>query len=118
MGADRLEDLPLDKLVIGKSQVRISQVGKGIAELAASIAKQGLLEPITVVASEDQPGKYEIIAGQRRFLAHKELNRDTIRAVVRDEKVSETDKKVISLTENMLREDPPAADYILACTEL
>jgi len=114
----RIEEIALDDLVIGKGQVRKRDVGKGIPELAASIRKQGLLEPITVCPSQDQEGKYEILAGQRRYLAHCELQMDSILAVIRDEHIDETKAKEISATENLVREDPVAADYVDLCTDL
>lgn len=109
-------DIALDKLVIGKGQVRIRDVGKDIDELAASIKKVGLLEPIVVCPAEEAD-KYEILTGQRRFLAHKVLGKETIRATVR-EKVDEITSKVLSVTENLMRRDPHTADLIDACTSL
>ena len=61
--------IPLDSLEIGRGQARTREVYTGIAELADSIRKVGLLEPI-VVCEGVQEGKYEILTGQRRFLAH------------------------------------------------
>ena len=113
---EEIKDIALDNLVIGKGQVRIRDVGKDIDELAASINKIGLLEPIVVCPAEDA-GKYEILTGQRRFLAHKMLGKTTIRASVR-EKVDEITSKVISVTENLMRRDPHSADLIDACTAL
>ncbi|MXZ13392.1 MAG: ParB/RepB/Spo0J family partition protein [Candidatus Dadabacteria bacterium] len=73
-------ELPLDDLVIGKGQVRTSEIGKDIEELANSIRVQGLLQPIVVCKSEEQSGKWEILTGQRRFLAHKLLEKESITA--------------------------------------
>jgi len=112
-----IKEIPLDALVIGKGQVRVRDVGKDIDELAASIKKNGLLQPIVVCESEE-PGKYEILTGQRRFLAHKELQKRTITACVLDRKVDETEAKIISITENLVRHDPNSKDYIDACTWL
>jgi len=112
-----IKEIPLDALVLGKGQVRTRDVGKGIDELAASIRKKGLLQPIVVCESEE-PGKYEILTGQRRFLAHKELQRRTITACVLDGKVDETEAKLISVTENLVRRDPNSKDYIDVCTWL
>jgi ParB family chromosome partitioning protein len=92
-------------------------VGKEIDELADSIRKVGLLEPI-VVCESATPGKYEIITGQRRFLAHKELKATTILAAILDEKLDETAAKVISVTENLIRRDLNSKDLIDACTYL
>lgn len=112
-----VRELPLDDLELGKGQARISDVGKDIAELADSIRKIGLLEPI-VVAPGSTEGKFEILTGQRRFLAHRELQRGTILAVVLDERVDETTAKVISITENLVRRDLNRKDLIDACTAL
>ena len=95
-------DIPLDDLVIGKAQVRVGEAGAGIDELAASIRVQGLLQPIVVCRAEDGE-KWEILAGQRRFLAHRLLERDTISAAVLDERVDEAQAKAISITENLIR---------------
>jgi len=111
------EDIPLDKLVISRAQVRTSNVGKGIDELAESIRVHGLLEPI-LVAPPDQSGNYEIIIGQRRFLAHQELGKETITAGILDEKVNEITAKILSVTENLVREDLNQKDLIDVCTYL
>ena len=95
-------DIPLDALVIGKGQVRTQNVGKEIEDLARSIETQGLLQPIVVCAARDAR-KWEILTGQRRFLAHKHLNRDSIPAAVLDERVDEGQAKAISITENLIR---------------
>ena len=95
-------DIPLGDLVIGKAQVRVQDPGKEIDELAISIEKQGLLQPILVCQSRE-PGKWEILTGQRRFLAHKKLNKDVIAAAVVDERVDEAEAKAISITENLIR---------------
>ncbi len=113
----RVEDIPLSSLVIGRGQVRVRDVGKEIDELAASIAKIGLLEPIVVCPSREA-GKFEILTGQRRYLAHKQLNKDKITACIIDHEVDETEAKVISVTENLVRRDLNRRDLIDACTAL
>lgn len=102
---------------LGKGQSRTSDVGKGLAELADSIRKVGQLEPI-VVCLASKPGKYEILTGQRRFLACKEIGQPTIWAAVMDERVDEITAKVISLTENLMRRELNRKDKIDACTYL
>jgi len=94
--------IPLTDLIIGKGQVRTDDPGRGIDELAESIEVQGLLQPI-VVCPASEPGKWEILTGQRRFLAHKQLKRDTIEAVVLVNPVDSAKAKAISITENLLR---------------
>lgn len=95
-------DISLDDLTIGKGQARVQDVGKGVEDLADSIRVQGLLHPI-VVCSAAGEGKWEILTGQRRFLAHKMLKRDAITAAVLDQRVGEQEAKAISITENLIR---------------
>lgn len=113
----KVEEIPLSSLVIGKGQVRVRDVGKEIDELAASIAKIGQLEPI-VVSPAKEKGKFEILTGQRRYLAHKQLKKDTILACILDREVDEAEAKVISVTENLVRRDLNRKDLIDACTAL
>lgn len=110
-------DIPLRDLVISKAQVRTRDVAKGIDELAESIRVNGLLEPI-LVAPPDEKGKYEIILGQRRFLAHQQLGKDTITVGVLDEPVDEITAKILSVTENLVRQDLNQKDLIDVCTYL
>lgn len=95
-------DIALGDLVIGKGQVRVQNPGREIEDLARSIEAQGLLQPIVVCAAREE-GTWEILTGQRRFLAHKFLKRDSIPAAVLDERVDEAQAKAISITENLIR---------------
>ena len=95
-------DIPMTDLVIGRGQVRTDNTGAEIDELAASIDCQGLLQPI-VVCEAQTTGKWEILTGQRRFLAHKVLKRKSISAAILDSRVGESEAKTISITENLVR---------------
>ena len=95
-------EIPLGDLVIGKGQARTREPNKNIDQLVASIDKVGLLQPI-VVCKSTEVGKWEILTGQRRFLAHKILKRDSITAAVVDGRVDEAEAKAISITENLIR---------------
>lgn len=110
-------DVFMDDLDIGKSQVRSRDVGEEIDELAESIETVGLLHPIVVCPGAEK-GRYEILLGQRRFLAHRMLQRKTITAAVFDVPVDPTTAKIISLTENMVRRSLSRTDLIDACTAL
>ncbi len=110
-------DIALTDLVIGKGQARLTNPGKEIDELADSIRVQGLLEPI-IVCETNTPGQYEIITGQRRFMAHQELGRDTIRATVLAGPITIEEAKAMSLTENLVRTDLNTTDLIAVCTDL
>lgn len=112
-----IREIPLTDLTIGKGQVRVRDTGKEIDELAASIERVGLLEPI-VVSVTDFDGKFEIITGQRRFLAHQLLGKHSIMAAIIDERVTEVTAKIVSVTENLVRRDLHSRDLIDVCTFL
>lgn len=109
-----ITEIPLDDLKLELAQVRQTDVGKDVHELAENIKKVGLLEPIIVCLSEEK-GKYEIIAGQRRFLAHREIGTKTIGAIVIEKVLDELQAKVLSLTENWHREDLKSKDERDVC---
>ena len=111
------QEVALSDLVISKGQVRTRDAGKDVDELVDSIAQVGLLEPIVVCAAEEE-GKYEIITGQRRFLAHQILGKETILAAILSDRVDETTAKVLSVTENLVRRDLHSTDLIDVCTYL
>lgn len=71
-------------------------------DLVSSIRERGLLNPVTVVTGPD--GYYDLIAGQRRFLACKRIGQTTISAIVRDD-LEDADRTIISLVENVHRAD-------------
>jgi len=82
-----------------------------IDELAASIERQGLLQPITVRTQEG--GRYAVLAGQRRLLACRHLGRETIEAFVRDD-IDDEHAITVSLIENLHREDMNPRDKAAA----
>ena len=110
-------DIPLSDLEISRAQVRLNDVDKDIDELVDSISKVGLLEPI-LVASQGANGKYEIILGQRRVLAHKLLRLETIKAGILSEHIPEIEAKVLSVTENLVRSPLNRRDLIEVCEYL
>jgi ParB family chromosome partitioning protein len=74
-------------------------------ELAESIKAQGIMQPILVRKLADGPnaGKYEIIAGERRFRASRLAGLDSVPVLVRD--VPDESAAVMALIENIQRED-------------
>ena len=65
-----------------------------------------------------KPGKFEILTGQRRFLAHRMLQKKTIVAIVRTDPIDENLAKGISVTENVMRLDLTTKELIDACTSM
>jgi ParB/RepB/Spo0J family partition protein len=114
--SDRVYEIPLEQIDISKFNVRLTDAEIGIRELADNIEKHGLLQPVTLRGSYGRP-PYELIVGQRRYLAHELLNRETIRAVFCGD-VDDIEAKILSLTENLHRAELNHADKAEAITEL
>lgn len=96
-----LEELPVGKLVPNPHQPRRDFDADSLAELRESIRSEGLLQPVVARARED--GTFELIAGERRWRACKELKMKTI--PVRIIEATEVSSAVLSLIENLQRED-------------
>ena len=94
-------ELELNVLKAGKYQPRTLIEQEKLSELADSIKQQGVISPIIVRRSGN--GRYEIIAGERRFRASKLAGKKTIPAIVRS--VDDKDALAMALIENMQRED-------------
>src|SRR6478609_2892395 len=97
--------LPLGEMVPGMYQPRTRMDEGALYELAESIKAQGIMQPILVrrLAEGDNAGKYEIIAGERRFRAAKLAGLDSVPVLVRD--VPNEAAAAMSLIENIQRED-------------
>ena len=91
----------LSKIKPNPNQPRKNFADKSLKQLAQSINEKGLISPITVKKVEN---KYIIVAGERRYRAHKLLNKKRILAYVID---ADTTKDVMymALIENIQRED-------------
>ncbi len=98
---DRLQQLPVELLQRGQFQPRRHMDQEALDDLANSISKQGVLQPI--VARKLDSGDYEIIAGERRWRAAQQAGLDRVPVVVRE--LSDEDAMVIGLIENLQRED-------------
>jgi ParB family chromosome partitioning protein len=99
--SDRLADLPLAALTPGRYQPRTQMAPDAIADLAESIRAQGVIQPVLVRPIAD--GRYEIIAGERRWRAAKLAGLDKIPVVVRD--VRDDMALAMALIENIQREN-------------
>ena len=78
-----------------------------LAGLAESIREVGLMQPIVVRRAQES---YQIVAGERRWRAHKLMGLDTIKAVVVE--CTDSDMAVLALVENVSRDD--LSDYEVA----
>lgn len=111
--------VPIDKLVVASTNARkdtdAGQEDASLSGLAQSIREHGLLNPLTVRPRED--GSYEILAGQRRYLACKQIGLPEIPVVVRSA-VSDSKAVALSLIENVQRADMHPLDKAAAFDEL
>jgi ParB family chromosome partitioning protein len=87
---------------------------ESIAGLADSIAAAGVIQPLIVRSLRD--GRYELIAGERRWRAAQEAGLETVPALVRDE--GEGRRLETALIENVAREDLNPVDEARACATL
>jgi ParB family transcriptional regulator, chromosome partitioning protein len=99
--SDALQSIALDRLLPGKYQPRTRMDEATLAELAESIKVQGIIQPILVRPIDD--GRFEIIAGERRWRAAQRAGLKHIPAQVRS--VPDQSALALSLIENIQRED-------------
>lgn len=102
MQQPELKNIPIDKIHVA-SNYRKTFDDQQLKELSQSIKENGVLEPIIVRPS--QPGRYLIIAGERRYRASKLAGLVTIPAVVRD--IGDGEILKLQLIENVQRVGVP-----------
>lgn len=112
-----VKEIPLAKLYVSELNVRKTLTSDedetGINDLANDIRSNGLINPITVRKVGD---RYEIIAGQRRFLASKLLDRPTISCSIVD--VTTQKAEELSLVENVQRNPMTYSDKVKTYAKL
>jgi ParB family chromosome partitioning protein len=114
---EKIYDISIKDIRISKDNIRLSDATKDLDELAASIKRHGLLQPVVLLGEYGKP-PYELITGQRRFLAHQRILKwPKIRAVFAG-KLSKTESVVRSLVENLQRLDLEYEDTAKAVTYL
>ena len=100
-GGETLASLAIDTLQPGRFQPRARIGQEALAELAESIKSQGVMQPI--LARPIGAGRYEIIAGERRWRAARMAGLAAVPALVRE--VTDRHALAIALIENLQRED-------------
>jgi ParB family chromosome partitioning protein len=100
-GGETLASLAIDALQPGRFQPRARIGQEALAELAESIKSQGVMQPI--LARPIGAGRYEIIAGERRWRAARMAGLTNVPALVRE--VADRQALAIALIENLQRED-------------
>lgn len=99
--SDTQRELSVDRLQPGKYQPRTRMDQDTLKELAESIKTQGVIQPILVRSVAD--GKFEIIAGERRWRAARMAGLQAVPVVIRD--IPDHQALAVALIENIQRED-------------
>jgi ParB family chromosome partitioning protein len=95
------EIIPLDQICLPQQQPRRYFDPKAMQELVESVKQHGILQPMLVRPQKD--GKYELVAGERRYRAAVALGLEEVPVVIRELKDSEALQ--LALLENLQRED-------------
>jgi ParB/RepB/Spo0J family partition protein len=99
--ATGIRNVPVDRIDTNPEQPRLSFDPDTLNELAASLREHGVLQPILVRPIED--GRYQLIAGERRWRAAKMAGLETVPALI--EEIDDDTALEISIIENLQRED-------------
>ncbi len=102
---DEMRNLPVDRMKPGKYQPRTHMDDEALAELAASIKAQGIMQPILVRAIDPTPGaeRYEIVAGERRWRASQLAGLSEVPVLIRA--IPDEQALAMALIENIQREN-------------
>ena len=98
--ADNIHDIPLELIDRNPYQTRTHFDEQALNELAESIKSSGVIQPITVRPSA---GRFQLITGERRWLASGRAGKTTVPAIVRQ--LSNEQALEITIVENLQRED-------------
>lgn len=98
--------IPIDSIVPNRHQPRIQFDEESLQELAISIKREGVLQPLLVAKGVD--GRYELVAGERRWRAAKMAGLTQVPVIVHD--ISEEKMLELAMVENIQREDLNAID--------
>jgi ParB family chromosome partitioning protein len=102
-GASGIKSLPIDVLEPGPFQPRGIMPQEALTELANSIRAQGILQPLLARPHPKNEGRYQIIAGERRWRAAQQAGLHDVPVLVRA--LADTDAMAAALVENLQRQD-------------
>jgi ParB family transcriptional regulator, chromosome partitioning protein len=98
-----VQAISIDALEPGPFQPRTSMAPGAMAELVESIKARGILQPLLARRHPKEPGRYQIIAGERRWRAAQSAGLHEVPALVRE--LSDQDAMAAALVENLQRQD-------------
>jgi len=110
--------IPVEQLQRGRYQPRSDMRNDSLQELADSIKKQGIMQPIVVrsISGEGRETQYEIIAGERRWRAAQLAELSEVPVIIRE--VADEDAIALALIENIQRENLNPLEEALALHRL
>jgi ParB family chromosome partitioning protein len=111
---NQIVKIPVENIIPNRYQPRKKFNEETLKELAISIKENGIIQP--VIVSNLGNGKYELIAGERRWKAAQLAGIPEIPAIIRD--CSENERLEIALVENIQREDLNPIEEALAYKEI
>ena len=112
--SEELREVPIDLISPSPSQPRRTFDEDALRSLADSIRARGVLQPVLVRPVSG--GRYELIAGERRWRAARLAERERVPAIVRHH--DDATSLEVALIENMVREDLNAVEEARACAAL
>jgi ParB family chromosome partitioning protein len=101
--SDGVRSLPIESLQPGPYQPRHTQDAGALRELADSIRARGILQPLLARPDPGQPGRYQIIAGERRWRAAQLAGLHEVPALIRA--LADAEAMAAALVENLQRQD-------------
>ena len=102
-GQTQTNKVPIADLQRNKYQPRTIFDEEKLIELSSSIKENGVIQPIAVRPNKYEPGKYEIVAGERRWLAAQKAGLNEVPVIVLD--VDDQKSLEIAIVENVQRQD-------------
>lgn len=111
---EEIKKISISDIVPNRYQPRTFFNEDKIAELAQTIHTHGIIQPIVV--REYEKGKFELIAGERRFRAMQKLGWDTAPAIIKD--FNDTETASVALIENLQREELTPIEEAVAYSKL
>ena len=95
--------IPVEHLEPSPFQPRVKMNPEALDDLATSIKARGILQPLLVRPHPDQPGRFQIIAGERRWRASQQAGLHEVPVLVRE--LSDVETMAAALVENLQRQD-------------
>ena len=98
-----VREIPLGEIVPNPTQPRRAFDDATIDELADSLRAQGMIQPLLVRPCPDEPDRFEIVVGERRFIAAGRAGIEAVPCIVRE--LDDRETFILSIAENVARED-------------